>query len=239
MGDPGRGLAPLRRAAQLDPGRSDAHYNLGLALGRVGDPDGAAREMDWLRAYAPVLASQLEQQLGEAQIRARTHDPLPEREDFVPQETDRSITLLGVSAGDGIERWDSAGAEDAIVGSWGGAFKKNGGVTPLGQGVLTVTQAGEGMYRVQLTSGWVKMDIQDDSPLFQGCTLRFVGKRGSGFNSIFTYEGESGAFYRDGSPQMAVFHLKPAYGSDPRLVTYIGGAGPSDPSGLVRLGGGS
>jgi len=50
----------LEALVTRDAGRSDAHYNLGLAYHCVGDSRGAQRELDILRGADPSLAMRLE-----------------------------------------------------------------------------------------------------------------------------------------------------------------------------------
>lgn len=167
-------------------------------------------------------------------VQARAHTALPQPQPAPPAETDPSVTLLGVSAGEGVDDWSAPGAENAIVGSWTGAFKMNGGTTPLGEAVLTISRTESGEYLVQVTSGWVKTHFNDDAPYFQQGWIRFVEKRDVvGVFPIFEYEGDSGLVFR-GHPMPMRFYLQPSY-DEVRLVAYIGDARPADMSGLTRV----
>lgn len=238
VGDAAGALPSLRQAVSLAPDRSDAHFNLGLALGRAGDMAGAAGEHGWLEASGSELARVLHNQLGDGLFRAkRIREALPQSAPPPQAEADPSVSLLGVSAGEGLAGWDEPGAEDAIVGTWYGEFREASGPTPLGEAHLSITKTDPGTYRVQVTSGWIRTDSDDDAPYFSGCILRFIEKgqdiRGQ---TVFRYQGESGAFYRDGTPRPVNIGLSPGYA---RVYVRANIAGASTGSGyLERVEGG-
>ena len=238
LGNPGGAVAPLRRAVSLAQDRPLAHYNLGLALGRTDDMTAAAREYGWLQAHDPNLATELHNQLGDALIQARRIDEaLPPPTPTPQPETDPSINLLDRSAGEGREGWDATEAEDAIVGLWYGEFTHLDGPTPMGEANLRITKTGPGVYQLQVASGWVKTDDDEGAPLFSGCILRF-DRRAQDMRGevIFHYSGESGVFYRNGSPRPVRITLQPGYART-WVQAYIAGA-KTGFDGLVRVEGG-
>jgi tetratricopeptide (TPR) repeat protein len=54
----------LRRAVELEPNSPQMRYNLGLVLGRLGDDEGARREIDQLERLDPETARRLREELG-------------------------------------------------------------------------------------------------------------------------------------------------------------------------------